>query len=120
VLRRDRVLSYRTPVQKLLILALVVALPLGNVANATHWCWGDDSASVAGPVVGGEHSDHQGETPSSGHAGHCDVCGHGLGFSLIPFRLVAPALAAHVSGPVIRDLSVVASPLVDRIDEPPR
>ncbi len=59
-------------------------------------------------------------TPASGHAGHCDVCGHGLGFSLIPMLALAPECRAREAKPIIGDLSVDAIRPVDRIDEPPR
>jgi hypothetical protein len=115
-------------VRKIVILAMVLALPWANLADAAHACAGGEAAAHATPVAAVDHTalqqqvppDQHAPAPLSGHAGHCDLCGHGLGLSLIPAPLFAQVLMPRGRDPVIRDLSLAAAPVVDRIDEPPR
>jgi hypothetical protein len=108
-------------VRTLLILAVILATAFAGVANAAHGMPASGSGSaMTTAAADADHGHPHDSSPASGHAGHCDVCGHGLGLSLIPMLAVAPDRRAREAQTVDGDLSVVAIRPVDRIDEPPR
>lgn len=98
--------------RKLVILVLLLAVPLANMAYAAHWCASGDTAvsDVAG----------KSSLPVSGHSGHCDLCVHVSVPSIAPVLTLVPITAWQALHGWMFDSTAVATSIAERIDKPPR